>query len=103
MERIRLTPEEFIEFRDVQIRPRADWPATFSRNYMGDVWPWSPYSPTREQDRRYLQGQIPLLDEVVAIVLRKRSEGGRFFLDEDGVHIEPEGFERQQIVCFEIS
>jgi hypothetical protein len=34
-----------------------------------------------------LWGQIPLLDSIVAEVLKKRPDGGRFFLNDDGVFI----------------
>jgi hypothetical protein len=32
-----------------------------------------------------LRGQIPLLDSIVAEVLKDRDAGGRFFLNDDGV------------------
>ncbi len=80
---------EFEDFRDVQIRPRADWPATFSCNQYGQVWPFGSYGHTPEGERLYLQRQISKLDEIVAIVLAERPEGGRFFLRDDGVFVRP--------------
>lgn len=89
MEMIFIDREDFEEFRDVQIRPRADWPATFSCNSWHEVWPFSTYSATAEGDRIYLQGQVPQLDEIVEIVLDFRSSGGRFFIRDDGVFVRP--------------
>ena len=89
MEMIFIDREKFEEFRDVQIRPRADWPATFSCNSWNEVWPFSSYSATPEGDRVPLQGLIPQLDEIVKIVLNFRSSGGRFFISDDGVFVRP--------------
>ena len=81
---IALTQNEFEDFRDVQIRPRADWPATFSCNVWREVWPFNSYGYTRE--RIYLEGQIPRLDEIVRIVLNVRPEEGQFFISDDGIY-----------------
>ena len=89
MQWITLSMEEFEEFRDVQIRPRADWPATFSCNYWGAVWPYNAKGYTHESLRGYLQGQIERLDEIVKLVLEVRPSGGRFFISDEGVFIRP--------------
>ena len=60
-----LTPQQIEEFRDVQIVQRADWPATFSCNTDGEVWPFHGYGHTYAEHRMYLQGEITLLDEIV--------------------------------------
>ena len=103
MECIKLTSEELEEFREVQIRPRADWPATFSSNDLEAVWPFISYGHTYEVQRRYLQGKIPLLDKIVKIVLQERPEGGRFFIDNEGVSIDPEGLGGYRIAKFLVS
>lgn len=103
MESITLTREEFQEFRDVQIRPRAEWPATFSCNGLEEVWPFISYGHTYEEQRTYLQGKIRLLDKIVKIVLQKRPEGGRFFINDEGVFIDPEGSGGKPIAKFLIS
>lgn len=54
MEYIGLSQEEFEEFREVKIRPRADWPATFSCNALGEVWPFTSYGHTYEVQRIHL-------------------------------------------------
>ena len=76
MEIIFIDWEDFEEFRDVQIRPRADWPATFSCNGWNEVWPFNSYGATSEGARVYLQNQIPQLDRIVEIVIDFRPSGG---------------------------
>ena len=98
MEIIILSREEFEEFRDVQIRPRADWPATFSCNKSHEVWPFHNFGPTGW--KIYLDGQIPRLDEIVRIVLNDRSEGGRFFVNDNGVFVKLNRDDIQQIARF---
>jgi hypothetical protein len=100
MEIMSLTSEQFETFRTLQIKPRADWPATFSCNAWEEVWPFSGYGLTYEGDRQYIrQKEIPILDEIVNKVLAKRPAGGRFFVDDRGVFLSDEG----QIIYFVIS
>lgn len=54
------------------------WPAVYSCNKHGQVWPFATWCRTPESRRRYLQGAIPLLDDVVDAVLSARPQGGRF-------------------------
>ena len=87
---VSLSREEWDEFRDVQIRPRADWPATFSCNHHREVWPYITFGYTAPSERLDLRGQIPRLDEIVDWVLEIRPGGGRFFISDEGVFIRPE-------------
>lgn len=98
VETFRLTRQKFEEFRNVQISPRTDWPATFSCNHFGEVWPPPGYGFTCPDDRMHVQGHYPLLDEIVGIVLAERPAGGRFFLNDEGVFIPDCVSEKQQIV-----
>ena len=36
-----------------------------------------------------MEGYFPLLDQIVDIILSEREEGGRFFINENGVYIRP--------------
>lgn len=90
MHNIPITREEFEEFRSLQIRSRWDWPASFSCNRKKEVWPWIGYGFSDEKDRIHLQGEVPLLDLIVDIVLRERWLGGRFFINEKGVYLRPD-------------
>ena len=89
MRTIRISHEEFEDFRDVQIKSRTDWPATFSCNQWGEVWPFNTLGYTHQSERLMLEGKIPLLDEIVKIILSERPNGGRFFLRNSGVYVRP--------------
>ncbi len=105
---IHISAEEFAYFQDVQIRPRAGWPAAFNCNERGDVWPFARYGHTGPMGN--LRGQIPRLDEIVKVILAERPkvapwehvQGGRFFINNEGVFIKPEGVGYVQIAEFVI-
>ena len=84
-----ISVEDFELFRDIQIRSRWGWPASFSCNMHREVWPFAGFGPTPQGKRQYPIGSIPLLDRIVEVVLSRRSDGGRFFLDDRGVFIRP--------------
>ena len=87
MSTFRMSQSEFEDFRDVQIKPRADWPATFSCNQHGQVWPFVVYGYTQEDERLYMENQFTLLDDIVKDVLDVRPEGGRFHLNDRGAFL----------------
>ena len=82
-----MTVAEFKFLRDVQIKPRWGWPATFSCNGRGRVWPSTRFGPTPEHEREAMNGVRALLDEVVEDVLYVRSSGGRFHINDRGVFL----------------
>ena len=85
---ITLTREEFNWFRDVQIKPRWDWPATFSCNRQREVWLFVVYGHTPPEDRQYLeQGDYPVLYKIVERFLIYRPKGGRFHIGNEGVFL----------------
>ena len=88
---IRLSHDEFREFRDVQIIPRWSWPATFSCNNERQVWPYATPGYTRFEKRLYVDGWFTRLDEIVRLVLMVRHEGGRFNIDNNGVRLAESG------------
>ena len=97
-----VSKKEFQNFRDVQIRPHAHWPAVFSCNLHGDVWPFSTYGFTHDADRVYLSGKFKLLGQIVKEVLIERPEGGRFFVNDAGVFIGSDSTSGTPILKFEI-
>ena len=102
MHTVKLTREVFEEFRDLQIRPRADWPATFSCNPRREVWPFQGYGYTEPKDRVHLESKFDLLDHIVEAVLEERPEGGRFFIDDDGVYVPTIGSNKHAVAIFHI-
>ena len=88
MRYITLTFPEFEEFRDVQVKTRWDWPATFSCNPSGQVWPTPGYGYTPEEGRTYLSRRdYPTLHKIVDAYLSVRFEGGRMHINDDGVFV----------------
>lgn len=83
MKTIKLTYEEFQNFRDIQIRLRWDWPATFSTNGR-EIWPFVTYGYTDLEDREDVKGQIPVLDEIAEECMAIKPLGGRFFINDEG-------------------
>lgn len=82
-----MTVAEFEFLRDVQVRPRWGWPATFSCNGRREVWPCTTLGPTPEREREPMEGVRALLDEIVADVLHVRPHGGRFHINDRGVFL----------------
>ena len=85
-----VSPGELKDLREVQIRPRWGWPARFSCNESGQVWPFTRSGRTPESERVYLEGAFPVLDQIVQRIVRitktrgKFPPGGRFLVDDEG-------------------
>jgi hypothetical protein len=92
---LRITPAQFEQLQEeLVIRHRWDWPAVFSTNCHGRIWPYVCNGLTPEEDREYVEGQSSIVDEVASLLLDERPRGGRFFIDRNvACHKEP-GFER---------
>ena len=84
MECIRLTRADFELLKNLQIRRRWDWPATFSTNPQGQIWPFVTYGLTPEELRDGIRGLSSVIDEVADALVSHRTLGGRFFIDESG-------------------
>ncbi|MGA7832143.1 MAG: hypothetical protein WCA21_14385 [Terracidiphilus sp.] len=84
MEVHEITREEFDEFRRLQIRRDWIWPAKFSTNIYGELWPWVTNGKTPIELRKDVRGLSPLLDEVGRLYRMSRNEGGRIFINYEG-------------------
>jgi hypothetical protein len=96
-----MSRDEYEAFREVQLRQRWDWPATFSTNSDRDIWPFITRSRTPRAQRVNVRGMSPLLDRIADACLNDRQSGGRFFINETGAYCKVEGYQ-YQIVSFEI-
>ena len=63
-----MTLANFKFFRDVQIKPKWGWPATFSCNGQHEVWPGTRYGLTPEGEREHLEGVLGLLDDSTSTI-----------------------------------
>jgi hypothetical protein len=86
MERVKLTitRAEFDYLRALQRSKRWDWPAVFSTNPQGDIWPFATRGYTHPSEREEVRGLSRVVDQVADLSLRARSNGGRFFIDDFG-------------------
>ena len=71
-------------------RRSAEWDAIFSCNPDKKAWPCYDKGYSHPDDREYVHTCYKLLRKIVKIVLAKRPEGSRFFLNEEGVFVKPE-------------
>ena len=100
--KLNFSRDEFGQLRALQIERRWDWPATFSTNCHGEVWPYSTPGFTHEVDREPVRGISRVIDEVVDAYLTIRPEGGRFFIDEKAAFYKVEADALRVIAVFEL-
>src|SRR5262245_26742218 len=81
-----LTREEFSKLRQLQIKFRWDWTATFSANEHGHIWPYITPGYTTEDNRFHVRGALELLDYLADEYVSIRPGGGRFFIDDHGAY-----------------
>jgi hypothetical protein len=63
----------------------GELPVHLSCNAQGAVWVSTGHGRIPSDERRYLDGRSDGLDEIVKLVLRHRSIGGKFTVSADGV------------------
>lgn len=87
MKRVTLTDSEFQELRDLQLRYRMDWPATFRVSPSGDeIWPWITTGLTPRAIREDVRGVSSVLDGVAEIFLGIRTSGADAFSSMNAAH-----------------
>ncbi len=84
METLQITRYEFEEFRRLQEKHRWDWPAVFSANAQGEIWPFVSFGHTPGQSRDDVRGLSLVVDRVAEEYLKTRDLGGRFFINAEG-------------------
>jgi hypothetical protein len=106
MERFKLslTRSDFDFLRSLQRRRLWDWPAVFSTNPRGDIWPFATSGYTPAKDREEVRGLSPVIDQVADLLVKVRSDGGRFFIDDFGAFYKDDkiGADLNLFVLFEI-
>jgi hypothetical protein len=98
-----LTRKEFDGLKALQVRMRWDWPAVFSTNCRGDIWPFARYGYTPDADRLEVRGLSRVIDEVADIFVKVRSDGGRFFIGDSGAVYRDEAGCYKAFVQFQIA
>ena len=95
-----MTKEELSFLKKLQVQFRWDWPATFSANFHGDIWPFITYSFTREPQRIQLRGKDDLLGYIADLYITVRPFGGRFFIGDEGAYYRKDSENQVQFVKF---
>lgn len=90
MEPILVSQDELNDIRRLQIKRRRDWPAVFSTNAHGEIWPFATYGYTNWHDREDVRGFSRVIDEVAERYRQIRCRGGRFFIDNSGSYYRDE-------------
>ncbi len=90
MEPILVRRADLEDIRRLQIKPRSDWPAVFSTNVHGEIWPFATYGYTYGGNRLDVRGFSNVIDEVAERYREIRCEGGHFFIDATGAFYKDE-------------
>ena len=100
---LRLAREEFDAFK-AELERVWGWPTSFSTNHHRDIWAPPGYGYTPDEDRDQLRGRFAILDEVADRYLQQRSDGGRFFINDNLAFYKPERDDdpRIPIVIFDV-
>jgi len=97
----KITHAEFQEFKDMLIKRRSDWPAVFSTNSNGELWPWVCNGPTPELVRKDVRELSEILDEVANTYTATREEGGRIFIGNEGAYWKDKSLKMHPILIWE--
>ena len=90
MEPILVSRPDLEDIKRLQIKPRNDWPAVFSTNVHGEIWPFATYGYTYGSDRVDVRGFSNVINVVAERYREIRPEGGRFFIDATGAFYKEE-------------
>jgi len=102
MQTLIMSRDEFEEFRRLQIKLRWDWPAVFSANSSGEIWPFVCYGHTAGEHREGIRGFSRIVDNVADEYLIIRNDGGRFFINNKGAFYKDIGGKEVQFLVFQI-
>jgi hypothetical protein len=77
------TRKEWEWLKALQVKKRWDWPAVFSTNEKREIFAYPARRGwTKEHEREQVRGLSTMLDAIGDTYLKQRSEGGRFFIDD---------------------
>ena len=99
---LQITRDQFRELEALQVKHRRDWPAVFSTNARGDIWPFACFGPTPLEWRKEVAQLSAVVTELAQLYLDERVRGGRFFIDLQGAHYKLTNGERRTFVTFRV-
>jgi hypothetical protein len=94
-----ITRAEFnaIEQLNLACRPKPSFGANANQ-----IWISTRDGNTPESERRYIEGEYPIIDEIVAEYRTIRRGAGRFFIKPTEAYFHPQKQKVQRIVAFNI-
>lgn len=101
-ETITVSREEFEGLLALRRRRRLDWPACFSTNIEGQIWPFVTKGYTKADQRENVRGELPFLDELANRFLLLRPQGGRMFLNDGGLFCKSESGAEVLLLAFAV-
>lgn len=100
MKGLTITREELEEIKRLQLKHHWKWPAAFSANPRGDIWPYVTRGYTDEGLREQVRHVSKIIDAIADEYLNARPTGGRFFIDDTGAFYTPQGESEVQFLAF---
>jgi hypothetical protein len=85
METIKITERDLQCLEDLGVKRRPDCLASFSVNEKREIWMYVTRGRTKEEKRKCVLGQCPVVERIAELYLLKRSVGGRILLKANGL------------------
>jgi len=95
-----ITEEELEEVKRIQIEHHWKWPAAFSTNRSGDIWPCEVRGYTPPEQREQVRGICKLIDAIATEYLNVRSSGGHFIISDTGASYSPQANQEIPFLTF---
>jgi hypothetical protein len=97
----KITRAEFEALKQLAFKRHWRWPAVFSTNSKGELWPWVCNGRTPELERKDVRGLSRVLDEIASAYTAVREEGGRIFIKNDCVAWKNQTLKEQVLFVWE--
>ena len=91
MKVIKITRRDLRLLMQLTVKRRSDCVASFSVNEKHEIWMYVTRGWTKEEKRKYVLGQCPVVERIAEVYLAERPEGGRIFLKRNGLIYRPFG------------
>ena len=88
---IKITRHDLRSLKRLTIKRRSDCVASFSVNEKREIWMYVTHGWTKEEKRKYVLGECPVVERIAEVYLAERPEGGRIFLKKKGLFYKPCG------------
>jgi hypothetical protein len=99
----KITRAEFETLKQLALKRHWRWPAVFSTNSKGELWPYVCNGRTPELDRKDVRGLSRVLDEIASAYTAVREEGGRIFIKNDCVTWKTQTLKEQVLFVWEFN